>query len=257
MANIIDTIFMSLSDFWIFFTYAWPFLLLIWLWALKLKWKSWPIEAVIIERRGDNLIKSNDRAGKYLDKFTGLLKYRLLKAKDTLPVINYDWLLHNVVQYTTFFDRIIYFLRGNVGTLFLFRYGVKQYKPIAIKNNNQRKLILKELKDKNGQPILIKVYEQFDPRKHLGALEFEVIDWDNMNFMVQEQRASFERRQKEGKWLKEIVVPLVIIIVTALVAIIMIHYGYSFAVNLKGSEAPQKVTEPVKIPIISNLIPPA
>jgi len=254
-----DQIIQTFNDSITLLMYAWPFIILGYLFLLKIIWKKWPVDVVIIERRGNNLIKTNDRAGKYIDSYTGITGYKLQKSKDTIPVINYDWVMHNVAVHNTIFDRLINLLRGNIGTLFLFRYGAKQYKPIYITHNNQRKMIWKQLKDKNNQPILLKVYEQFDPRKFLGALEFAVIDWDNMNFMVQEQRASFERRQKKGNFWKQVVVPLAIIIVTALVCIIMFKFSYDYAIALKGSsssnlpEAP-KATAP-KVPIIGNLIP--
>ena len=259
MAGTVDAIFSIIQDMQMVLLYGWPFILLIGILILKFKWKSWPIDVVIIERRGNNLIKTNDRAGKYVDSYTGITGYKLMKAKDTVPVINYDWVMHNVSINTTFFDKFVNILRGNVGTLFLFRYGAKQYKPVVIKHNDKRKQILKEIKDPNGNPILLRIYEQFDPRKHLGALDFEVIDWDNMNFMVQEQRASFERRQKQGKWLKEIVVPIAIIIVTALVAIIMIKFSYDYAMAMKGGPSPEesKPAQQPNVPIISDMLPPA
>jgi hypothetical protein len=51
---------------------------------------------------------------------------------------------------------------------------------ILIKENNQGKWILKDIKDKNNKSVLINIYEQFDPRKQIGVLDFEVIDWDNI-----------------------------------------------------------------------------
>ena len=57
--------------------YGWPFAILFWLVACKLRWKHWPLEAIIIEKRGDNLIKTGDRLGKYVDNFSGLTGYRL------------------------------------------------------------------------------------------------------------------------------------------------------------------------------------
>ena len=107
-----------------------------------MKWKKWPIDVVIIEKRGNNLIKTNDRTGKYKDPYTQMVGYQLQKAGDTLPVINFDWILVNVVVFNTIFDRVVHLIRGSVGTLFLFKYGTKQYKPIHVRQNDQVKLFL-------------------------------------------------------------------------------------------------------------------
>lgn len=257
MANT-EVIFNTIGDLQTVLLYGWPFILLFWIIILKLLWKKWPVDVVIIEKRGNNLIKTNDRAGKYVDNYTGLTGYKLHKTKDTIPVINYDWVLHNVAINNTVLERFVNLLRGNVGTLFLFKYGAKQYKPVFIHMNNQRKLIYKEIKNKNGSPILIKIYEQFDPRKHLGALDFEVIDWDNMNFMVQEQRASFERRQKKNEWIKQVLIPLVAFAITGLLCLIMIKFSYDYAIAMKGSSPPtNNKAEVPNIPVVSDLVNPA
>ena len=89
--------------------------------------------------------------------------------------------------------------------------------------------------------------EQFDPRKHLGALDFQVIDWDNMNFLVQEQRQTYERRQKQKGFWKEVVIPLVIIVMSALVSIIMIKFSYDYAVALKTGMIRKRMYEKIAI----------
>lgn len=237
--------------------YGWPFIILIWLFALKIKWKKWPVEAIIIEKRGSNLIKTNDRAGRYTDPYTGLTGYRLQKSKDTIPILNYDWVLHNVAVPTTLFERFVNLIRGNIGTIFLFRYGSKQYKPINIKGDKRTKVSYKEMKDNKGKSFFNKIYIPFDPRSKLGVLDFEVIDWDNMNFMVQEQRASIIRRQKKGEFMKQILIPMGIMIITALVCIVMIKFAFDYAVTLKSSPAPtpkEPVTKP-NVPVVGDLIP--
>jgi len=254
----IDIIFEYISLFQTILLYGWPFILLVIIIIFKFKWKAWPVEVVIIEKRGNNLVKTNDRAGKYVEKYTGLTGYKLQKAKENIPIVNYEWVMHNVAKYTTIFDRFVHLLRGDIGTLFLFKYGAKQYKPIWITQNSQRKQILKEIKDANGQSVLINIYEQFDPRKHLGALEFQVIDWDNMNFLVQEQRASFERRQKKKDFLKQVLIPLAALVVVALVCIMMIKFSYDYAIAMKSTTP--LINQPAQapnIPVISDLIPPA
>lgn len=253
----VDQVFNVMVQTFTILKYSWPFIILIWIVGLKIKWKNWPIDVVIIEKKGDNFIKSNDRAGKFTDPYTGLVGSKLQKNGDTIPVINYEWIMHNNQKFTTIFDRFISLLRDTMGTVFLFKYGVKQYKPIYITDNGQRKLMLKELKNKDGQPIITYIYEKFDPRIALGNLNIEVIDWDNMNFMVQEQRSSFERRQKKKSFMREVVIPLAALAVTAILCIIFIKFSYDYAIAMKGSGEVQ-TTKPAtapNIPVISNVIP--
>ena len=249
----ITTIFESiyLVVFW-----GWPFILLAWIFILKFRWKAWPVDVVIIEKRGENLIKTNDRAGKYVDGFTGMTGYRLMESKDTIPIVNYEWVMHNVVAHTTIFDRLVNLIRPTIGTMFFFRYGSKQYKPINI---NQTGLAQKfvEIKSKDGKSIYNSIYQQFDPRKVLGALNFEVVDWDNMNFMVQEQRASFERRKKKGEFLKQVIIPLGAMVIAALVCIMMIKFSYDWAIGMRGmgNNAAPPTDDGSSIPGIGDLIP--
>lgn len=253
----IDILF-SIVDVGIFFLkWFWWVIVLGYIGIMKMKWKNWPIDVVIIEKRKENLIKTNDRAGKYVDAYTGITGYRLQKAGDTIPVINYDWVLHNVFKPTNMLEKFINLLRGDQGTLFLFRYGSKQYKPIKLNKNGNINIVYKPIKDTNGEEVLIQIYEQFDPRKKLGMIDFEVVDWDNMNFMVQEQRASAERRSKKAQWIKEIAVPLAIMAVTAIICIIMIKFGYDYAINIKGSSPPPQVTPNPKpgLESITDVIP--
>jgi len=244
------------------FLWGWPFMILIWLFFLKIIYKKWPIEAVIIEKRGSNLIKTNDRVGRIYDDASGVTCYKLQKSKDTIPVYNYDWVLHNVALPTTFFERLVNLLRGNIGTIFLFRYGSKQYKPINITERGDNKIVYQEVQDSKGESIYVQVYQQFDPRDKLGALNFEVVDWDNMNFMVQEQRSAILRRQSQKAFWKEIVIPALLIGGAIVVCIFMLYFS-----NAKGTELmnarpagqpqpPQNeiATQP-DIPIIGGLVP--
>ena len=254
--TVANTLYQLYSGFYFFMFWFWWLIILGWILLLKFLHKNWKVEAIIIEKRGDNLIKSNDRATRYTDVYTGVTGYRLQKAKDTIPIVNYDWVLHNVAVPTTLFDRIINFVRGNVGTIFLFRYGSRQYKPIKIKQGDQIKTIYKEIKDKKGNPVYVRIYKPFDPRDVLGVLDFEVIDWDNMNFMVQEQRASIERRKKKGDFWKGIVIPLMILAITALVCIVMIKFSFDYAASIRGSAKPANApAEAPNIPVISNIVP--
>jgi len=254
----VDSLFSIFSTIGTILFWGWPWMLLIGIFIIRSIWRKWPIDAVIIEKRGDNLIKTNDRCGRFTDPYTGIMGYKLNKSKDTLPIVNYNWVLHNVSVPTNLLERFVNLLRGNVGTIFLFRYGSKQYKPINIKANGKIKKIFKEIKDKSGNSTYIKIYQQFDPRDKMGALTFEVIDWDNMNFMVQEQRASIVRRAKKGEFLKTVLIPLGILVVSALVCIMMFKFSYDWAVSMRSQVAPASTpssTPTPDIPIISDLIP--
>jgi len=257
----IDTIFYIYNLVLFILVWFWWAILLVYIIFMKLIMRKWPLEAIIFEKRGENLIKTNDRAGKYLDPYTNITGYKLQKAGDTIPVLDFDWIMHNVYKPTTILERFVALLRGNLGTIFLFRYGSKQYKPIKITQNKKVKTVFKEILDKNGNPVFVKVYKPLDPRNRLGQLDFEVVDWDNMNFMVQEQRASITRRTKKGEFLKQVVVPLAMIGVALVFVIIMIKYGYDFAMSLKGSHpqqneaSQQSNAQPPNIPIINKIMP--
>lgn len=237
--------------------YGWPFILLVWLYIVKKIWEKWPLDAVVIEKRGNNLIETTDWMGKFKDPYTKLTGYRLRKAKDTIPVVNFEWMLHSNTQHITFLHRIINILRGKKGTIFMFRYGTKQYKPIKISTKKGAKIKYKEIKDKDGKPIILTIYEQFDPRKHLGALDFNVIDWDNMNFMIQEMTATEQRRRKKSEFWKQLIVPLGMMAMAALVVIVMIKFGYDYAIDMANRNTPN-VKEPAgqpDIPVIGDMIP--
>lgn len=222
------------SAFGTFLFYSWPFLLLFIMFVNKMMWKRYPLEAIILEKKGENLVKTNDRVGKFFDGGADMTFYRLSKCKDTIPVYNYDWVLHNVYVPQTFLERYVNLLRGNSGTIFLFKYGSKQYKPInAIADNNAKKKFVR-VDNEKGEPIYSYQYVQFDPRKVVGILDFEVIDWDNMNFMVQEQRASIVRRAKKGEYLKQILVPLAIIGASVLVSIFILKFSLDAGHSLRG-----------------------
>lgn len=232
----------SIIGFWDslygFIFYTWPFLFVIILFILRRRWKAFPIEAVIIEKRGENLIKTNDRIGKKIDKYTGMSYYQLLKSKDTIPVMNYDWVLHNKTVNTNFLEKIINLIRGNEGTAFLFRYGSKQYKPIPIKQKNPGvKYKLTPIKNEKGEKIYVYQYQSFDPRWVLGVLDFDVIDWDNMNFMVQEQRASVERRTKKRDRLMQMIIPLTIIAAALIISIFILKFSFDAGEALRGASA--------------------
>ena len=231
--------------FWKFF--SWWVLPIVILFVLKRKWGRWNIEATIIEKRGENLVKTNDRIRKFVDKGGGLTYYKFLKCKDTLPVFNYEWILHVVEQPTNVIERVIKFLRPTVGCAFIFRYGSKQYKPLPIKLDKSKKMQFKSIK-KNGEDIFEWQYNQFDPRWVIGVLDFEVIDWDNMNFIIQEQRASVERRRNRNDWLKQVLLPLGLVAGAIIISIFILKFSADAGKNLNtGTPAPSDGTAGSKI----------
>jgi hypothetical protein len=215
--------------------YTWPFLLLAIIITNKVTWKRYPLEAVILEKKGDNLIKTNDRVGKFYDKHGDMIFYKLAKCGDTIPVYNFDWVLHNVSVPTNILEKYINIIRGNSGTIFLFRYGSKQYKPINIKPGNGSSKKFVASKGKNGEPVYSYQYIQFDPRKVIGTLDFEVIDWDNMNFMIQEQRASIIRRQKKSEFWKQTLIPLTIIGAAVVISIFILKFSLDAGKSIQGA----------------------
>ena len=217
-----------------FLFYTWPFLLLVYVWINKVRWSKYPLEAVIIEKRGENLIKTNDRVGRFFDKFSEMVFYKMKKSGDTIPIYNYDWVLHNVAVPTNILERYINILQGNTGTIFLFRYGSKQYKPINVRENGQAKVKLVPIKNEKGETIYSYQYVHFDPRQLMGLIDFEVVDWDNINFMVQEQRASMVRRAKKNEWLKNMVVPLAIIAGSVLVSLFILKFSFDASHDIRG-----------------------
>jgi len=232
----VDVIFNLFNSITTVLFYSWPFILLIWLFAMKKLWGRYPIEAIIIEKRGENLVKTNDRVGKFDELANdGTTYYKLKMAKDTIPIYNYDWILHNLYKPPTILERLVNLLRGNIGTIFLFRYGSKQYKPIDISENlDGSKLELKLIKDANGNPVYINQYVVIDPRNQLEKLNFDVIDWDNINFMVQEQRASIVRRQKKGEFWRQTVIPIVIIAAAVIVALFIMKFSMDVGRDLRN-----------------------
>lgn len=204
--------------------FGWPVLALIVIAGFYLKWRRWPLEAVILEKRDNNLVKSNDRIRKISDDKAGMSYYELQKSNDRIPICSYDWIIHNNFRPTTIFEWFINKLRGNAGTVFLFKYGTKQYKPISVKRNGN-KLKLTEVKNGDGEAIYEYRYQQYDPRKVIGDLDFDVIDWDNMNFMVQEQRASIERRKSAKSKLYQFIIPMGIIAASVVIGIFIMKFS--------------------------------
>jgi len=225
------------------FMWTWWIFLIGGMFMMKKKYEEYPVDVVIIERRGDNLIKTNERAGRKVNKETQVSYYQLKKCKETMPVYNFDWMLHNADKPMSIFEKIVNSLRPTIGTVFLLKYGSKQYKPINInaKQGTENILKLKELKHPDGTSVFKYEYAQFDPRWVLNVLDFEVVDWDNMNFMVQEQRASIMRRAGGLDWMKQLAVPAMIIAGSVIVALFILKFSAEAGATLKagGGQAAQ------------------
>ena len=255
MADIASTI----DTVWMVVKYGWWLGILLWIVILKAIYKKYPIEAVIIEKRGNNHIKTNDRVGKFVDKYTGLIGYKFMKSKDTIPVVDFEWIMHNNKQDLGIFDKINTKLWGNAGVAFFYKYGSRQYKPVKVEGDNNSKIDWEEIKDDKGNPILVSIIKPIDPRDKMAGLNFEVVDWDNMNFMVQEQRASIERRKKASEFWKQIVIPAILIGGAVVVVIVMMKFGYDAMNNMLAKGTPQapvtqESTNP-NIPVISDILP--
>ena len=254
----VETAFQIIDTVWMVIKYGWWLAIVICLLFVWKRNKSYPIEAVIIEKRGNNHVKTNDRVGKYIDKYTGMIGYRFMKTKDTIPVVDFEWILHNSRADLGVMDKLYNKLWGNAGTAFFYKYGSKQYKPIKVGEDDNSKIEWKEVTDDKGNPIRIYLIQPIDPRDKMAGLNFEVVDWDNMNFMTQEQRASIERRKKSSEFWKSIVIPAMLIGGAVVVVVIMMKFGYDFAMNMKAGnpveQTPKETANP-NIPIIGDLIP--
>jgi hypothetical protein len=255
--------------YWVLFflTYiAWWALPLILIFVYRKMLDKYPIDIVIYEKRGENIIKTDDVAGRFTNPVTC---YKLKKSKDTIPVPQYDWVLQCMHKPTNLFEKIPNLISGKIGSLTLFKYGSKQYKPVKVRvNDGTVRIKFKEVKDVNGQPIWINVYELINPKRAMSKLDFEVIDWDDMNHMTQELRAIALRRSPVMKFFEKYGVAIIIIL--SIMALIFSGYFYKeimtdagnkyvALVNAKGTVNPV-VTEPIKsanVPIIGNLMQPS
>ena len=255
--DMIETIDMTIT----ILKYSWPLVIIMWFLYVKIRNKAFPIEAIIIEKRGNNHVKTNDRVGKYVDKYTGLTGYKFMKSKDTIPVVDFEWIMHNNRADIGLTDKLYNKLVNCSGTAFFYKYGSKQYKPIKVNEDDENsKIEWEEVKDTKGNPITVSIIKPIDPRDKMAGLNFEVVDWDNMNFMIQEQRASIERRKKSSEFWKQVVIPAIIIGGAVVVVVIMMKFGYDGMQSMlnKGIpapvETPKDTTNP-NIPVIGDLMP--
>lgn len=235
--------------------WTWWLIIIGTLFGLKKKWGKFPIEAIILEKRKNNLVKTNDRIGIHYDKLAEFHEYKFQKSGETIPVMDFDIILHNNLKDTNFLERLVNFLRPTVGAVFLLRYGSKQYKPINVTDAGG-KLQLTAVKDNNGEDVYIYSYNIFDPRDIIKVIDFEVVDWDNINFMIQEQRATDVRRRKKGEFWKQLAVPAMMIGGAILVAIFILKFSTDAAVEFSGRTAPAEEGGSVIGGAISDAITP-
>ena len=226
------------------------------------KWNRFPIEADIYEKRNNNIIKTRDRLGRFFDKATGHTKYRLMKAKDVVDVVPFDCLMHTNYKPTNFMELIINKIRPTIGTVVLFKYGSQQYKPI--KNDIDPEKIREQLvphRDKDNQLLYTYKYEVLDPRDKLLTLNFDVIDWDDINTTMNEIADSHRRRIARRDWMVKFLMPLGMLIVTGFICFLFMYLTYNSdmtfcATNVPAPENPNQPaqTDP-KIPIVSDVLP--
>ena len=244
-----------------FFTYVgWWLLPILFIFAYKSKLNKYPIDVVIYEKRGENLIKTSDMAGRFERPVSC---YKLKNSKDSLPIPQYDLVLQCMDKPTNIPEKFINLLRGKIGSITLFKYDSKQYKPVRVKlDNGQVVEKLKLVTNNRGEPVYINVYEYINPKKAMSKLNFEVIDWDDINHMTQELRAIAVRRSPLLEGLQKYF-PIIAITLGILALIIAGYYYKEIIISAKPAgvaletQATQNnppATAP-NVPIISELIP--
>lgn len=258
MATTSQLTYLYLSYFLIYV--SWWLVPLVWIFIMKKRLGKYPIDVVIYEKRGENLVKSNDVAGRFDKPVTC---YKLKKNKDSIPIPEYDWILQCMNKPTNVFEKIANMLSGKIGSITLFKYGSKQYKPIHVKINNG-KVVKKfvEVKDANGQPVFVWRYEPINPKQSMNKLDFDVIDWDDANHMTQELRAIALRRSPVQKFLEKY--GGIIGLIVGFMALVIAGYYYkeliidagNKAVGAQQAAANGNVNKGGGIPIIGDLIPP-
>lgn len=206
---------------------GWWVLPLLFLFVLRSRYKKYPIECVIYEKRGENLVYSRDVAGRFTYPVTC---YRLKLAKDSIPIPDYDWILQCMYKPTNIFEKIQNLLAGKVGTITLFKYGSKQYKPIRVKIGDKviRKFI--KVKDKKGNDVYEYHYVPVNIKQSMNQLNFDVIDWDDTNHLTQELRAIAMRRSPTKAWVEKWG-SLVGLGFIAFIIVITVILGYRFMMD--------------------------
>ena len=244
---------------------GWWLVPLIVLFVYKRRLGKYPIDVTIYEKRGENLIKTNDVAGRFDNPINC---YRLKKSKDSIPIPDYDWVLQCMYKPTNLFEKVPNMLAGKIGHLTLFKYGSKQYKPIDVKlDNGKVEKKLKPILNAKGEPIYVDVYEIINPKQSLSKVNFEVIDWDDVNHLTQELRATALRRSPVLKALEKY--GALIGGALAVVGLIIAGYYYKEMIIDAGSRAQSmytgqgiqppgdaNVNKGGGVPIIGDLFPP-
>ena len=252
--------------FKIFMTYvSWWLIPLIILFILKWRLGKYPIDVTIYEKRGEHIIKTNDVAGRFNNP---VVCYKLKCNKDSIPIPEYDWVLQCMYKPTNLFEKMANLLAGKIGSITLFKYGSKQYKPIHVKMADGS--VVKKFKEvigKDGKPVIITVYEPVNVRKSMNKLDFEVIDWDDMNHMTQELRAIAVRRSPVQDFLARHG-PLIAIIIALLALIIggyyyvdlmkdgASKYGGMAGINNQPQNQNTNVNKGANVPIVGDLFAP-
>lgn len=242
---------------------SWWLIPLIVIFIYKKRLSKYPIGVTIYEKRGNDLVCTNDSAGRFN---TPINEYRLKISKDSMPIPEYDWVLQYMYKPTTVFEKFTNLLSGKIGHLTLFKYGSKQYKPIKVKmNDGNFKTVFKPIRDKNGNEVFIKIYEPINPRQSLSKLDFEVIDWDDANHLTQELRAIAMRRspimkflEKYGGWIAFVVGCMVLIIGGYYYKEMIIDAGNkasSLVCKAPTSSSENAPATSSNIPLIGDLVP--
>jgi hypothetical protein len=254
----------------LFFKYfGWWVLPLIFLFVYKKMLSKYPISVTIYEKRGNALAESNDVAGRFNDPINC---YKLKLNKDTIPIPEYDWVIQCMDRPTNLFEKIGYMLSGRIGHITLFKYASKQYKPIKVSATGEiEENLFEQVLDKNGKPVYINVYKPINVSSSLSNVDFEVIDWDDVNHMTQELRAIATRRVKAMDFLQKHAG--LISMVLALIALIFAGYYYKEIISDAGEKyinaaqqysdvvnnqvpvpvADQKIAEAPNIPLLGGL----
>ena len=237
----------------------------------KIKWGKWPLEVEILERRGDNIISLNDRAGRMYGKESGLTNYKLQKMGDTIDVVPFDCVLHYTFKPTTFLEWLQNKLRPTVGKIHLLKYGSKQYKPIKVtssekglmaQDENGNFIAVKEMVDEKGNLVYKQNLQPFDIRDHLGVMDFQIIDWDDINTTLAEIENSRLRRIAKYDRFMKYLVPVAVIAVVGVLGIVFLYLTYSVSMEtcaVAGQQTP--VDQPMQAPLggedstVTNLVP--
>lgn len=249
--------------FWMYV--GWWLVPLVVIFIYKKRLSAYPIDVVIYEKRGNALIKTNDVAGRFSEPVNC---YKLKMSKDTIPIPQYDWVLQCMHRPTNLFEKIVNMLVGKIGSITVFKYSSKQYKPVQVKlNDNNFKWELREVRDSKGNPVYVNILSPINPNTSFSKLDFEVIDWDDINHMTQELRAIATRRSPIMKFLEKY--GAMIAIVLAIIALIIAGYYYKEMLIDAGSryqamttpsrpstpeQEQQQIAQQPDIPLIGDLV---